>query len=382
MFELFNEVTVTNLSKKFLISLVVVLLLTVTNRINAQSDYLNSIKKIDIHTHIQSDAPYLRQIMDSLNFKLISVCYEGSDIERLNRQIEAAKVYTSEYPRYYGWITAFDLTERDKPNWTANVIKKLKSDFDNGAIGVKIWKDIGIGIKDANGNYIQVDDPMFTPIFEFIAQEGKTLLAHIGEPITAWMSPKPGTYWAKHPQYSNYDRPDKPSYSSIVATMDHIIERHPNLRIVGAHLASLEFDVDELAKRFDKYPNFAADIGGRTRYLMWQARGKVRAFFIKYQDRILYGTDKFGGLINEHGEDLSSEEIETSRNQILDRYDFFTTYYTTDKEIPWSDYIISDKPVEGATYTVKGLALPNEVLDKIYYENAVKWFPGVEKEYN
>lgn len=370
-----------NFISHLLILFIIALLFTPMQRNLAQSEYLDSIKKIDIHTHVQSDAPFLRQIMDSLNFKFATVCVGGLAPEKMNRQIEAAKEFCPKYPRYYAWITTFDLTDSDKPGWTEKVIKNLKDDFDHGAIGVKIWKDIGMELKDSEGNYIQVDDPMFTPIFNFIAKEGKTVLAHIGEPITAWMSPKPGNYWDKHPEYSFYDKADKPSYSDIMSARDHVIERHPDLRFVGAHLGSLEFDVDEMAKRFEKYPNFAVDIGGRTRYLLWQARGKVRSFLIKYQDRIMYSTDKFGGLINAAGEELSAEEIEMSRKQILKRYKFFSTYYATDEEIPWSDNIIGDNPVDGPTYTVQGLDLPKEVLDKIYYENAVKWFNGVEKDF-
>jgi predicted TIM-barrel fold metal-dependent hydrolase len=370
-----------------IIGLCIISLLFFSLNLFAQLDYLMSIKKIDAHVHIRSDAPYLRKILDDLNMKFCTICTGGLNLDRMNFQINVAKEITKEYPRYYAWLTTFDLTQRDDPDWADNVIKQLKEDFKNGAVGVKIWKDIGMEIKNAEGEYIQVDDPMFEPIFNFIEQEGKTVLAHLGEPIQAWMVPYlpvegvPGNYWTKHPEYSFWDKPELPSYNDIMAARDHVLERHPNLKFVGAHLGSLEFDVEEIIKRFDRYPNFAVGIGGRTRYLMWQARGKIREFFIKYQDRIMYGTDRSGGLIGRNGKAATPEDIEKSKSLILYRHDLFFRYYATDEEIPWGNYIYSDKPQPKPTYTVRGLALPKEVLDKVFYKNAIMWFPEIEKDF-
>jgi len=353
----------------------------------AQLDYLRKIKKIDVHTHISSDAPYLREIMDELNMKMITICVGGLNPKQMKAQIDSAKAFCARYPRYYGWVTTFDLTGRDEPRWVEKTIAQLKDSFDHGAVGVKIWKEIGMEIKNNKGEYIQVDDPLFDPIFDFIAAQGKTVLAHIGEPIDAWMpqypvtEERPGNYWAKHPQYSFWDKPELPSYSDIMAARDHVLEKHPNLKFVGAHLGSLEFDVNEIIKRLEKYPNFAVGIGGRTRYLMWQARGKVREFFIKFQDRIMYGTDRSGGLVKRKGVSMTTEDIEDSRKSILDRHDLFFRYYAGAQEIPWGNYVIGGKPLPEPTYTVQGLALPREVLDKIFYQNAVDWFPGVEKSF-
>jgi len=374
--------------KMILVMLGVFLLLFSSNSI-AQLEYLLSIKKIDVHVHISSDAPYLREIMDDLNMKFCTICTGGLNKERMDFQINSANEFCKENPRYYAWITTFDLTQRDDPNWVENVKKQFKRDFENGAVGVKIWKEIGMEIKNADGEYIQVDDPMFDPIFEFIAREGKTLIAHLGEPIQAWMPTHlpaegiPGNYWAKHPEYSFWDKPDRPSYNDIMAARDHVLAKHPDLKFVGAHLGSLEFDVDEIIKRLDRYPNFAVGIGGRTRYLMWQARGKVREFFIKYQDRIMYGTDRAGGLYKGLGQKdkMTENDIRDSRKSILDRHELFFRYYATDDDIPWGNYVIGGKPLPEPTYTVKGLALPKEILDKVFYENAAKWFPGVNKDF-
>ena len=102
-------------------------------------------------------------------------------------------------------------------------------------------------------------------------------------------------YFAAHPEYHGLLHPEIPNYEAQVAARDRMLERHPTLRVVGCHLGSLEYDVDELAKRLDKYPNLAVDLSARIVHLQIQPRDKVRAFLVKYQDRLLYGTDvQFG----------------------------------------------------------------------------------------
>jgi predicted TIM-barrel fold metal-dependent hydrolase len=348
---------------------------------NSNLEYLLKIKKIDIHTHVRGDQQYLKDILDSLNLKYCTICTIGSNPKTLSAQIDTAKRIYKKFPRYYGWVTTFDVSKRDETGWTDQVIKKLKDDFDHGAIGVKMWKAVGMEIRKANGAFLQLDDPIFDPIFEFIAREGKTLITHMGEPIQAWMPTytsddgMPRNYWAKHPEFSFWDKPDLPSYSDIMAARDHVLARHPNLRHVGAHLGSLEFDVDEIITRLENYPNFAVEIGGRTRYFMWQARGKIIDFFTRYQDRIMYGTDRGASTT------MTPEEIEETKREILYRNDLFFRYYATNDEIPWGNIIYDDKPQPKPSYTVMGINLPKEILDKVFYENAVHWFPGIEKDY-
>ena len=347
--------------------------------------FVKTIKKIDIHTHIGSDAAWFRDVLDSIDQKVCTICTGGTNPERMYKSIDTAQQLLNNNPRYYAWVTTFDLTGRDDPDWAENVINQLREDFRNGAVGVKVWKDIGMKITNRDGEYIQIDDPMFEPILRFIAEEDKTLIAHLGEPIDAWMPSniegKLQFYWSNHPEYHFWDKPEKPSYSDIMAARDHVLKKHPDLRFVGAHLGSMSYDVNEVIKRLDRYPNFAVEIGGRTRYLMWQARGKVRSFFIEYQDRILYGTDLSAGIFDTDGNHFSDKQMNTMKRSYLRRHDFFMRYYASDEIFPWANNIRGGKPVPEASYTVEGLALPKEVLEKVYYKNAVKWFPGLDKEY-
>ena len=367
----------------FTITTLFVLLISMPSCRNSQLDDVKSMKKIDVHMHIFSDEPSFRALLDEYNFKVNNLVTDADVLEPLtyNDQREIALATCIEKPRLYSWVTTFGVEKRNEPDWAENVIKQLKEDFDNGALGIKVWKQIGMKIKHPDGRYIQIDDPIFAPILEFIEKEGKTFIPHIGEPVQAWMLQRETDYWGKHPEWLMWDQPEKPSFNDCIAALDHVIRRYPDLRIVGAHLASLEFDVNEISKRLDIYPNFAVEIGGRVRQLMWQPSGKVRHFMMTYQDRIMYGTDMFSPLVDKPGGTPSAEEIEKRTAKFIKRTNIFLRYLATDDEFPWSDQIYDDEPAGEPTYVVSGLNLPKEVLYKIFYENPKKWFPGIEKDY-
>jgi predicted TIM-barrel fold metal-dependent hydrolase len=218
-------------------------------------------------------------------------------------------------------------------------------------------------LKSKAGKYLMPDDPVFEPIFDHIEAQNKTLYAHIAEPMAAWLpldpsNPDSGFYAEKTQRFwYMYGHPDRPSKAAILAARDHMLQRHPNLRVVGCHLGSMEEDVDDIAKRLDLYPNFVVDTAARVDDLMLQPREKVRAFLIKYQDRVLYGSDL--ELVPELGkpaEQLPDWEEAYARE--------------------WTYYATADTITTNEGRTVQGLALPESVLRKIYHDNAVKWVPG------
>jgi hypothetical protein len=175
------------------------------------------------------------------------------------------------------------------------VIATLDRTFDQGAVGVKIWKEIGIDIKDRNGKFILPDDPRFDPIYAHIAKRGKVLHAHLAEPIDAWRPLDPESahygYYSTNPEWHLYGKPEYPSHEAIIAARDNILKRHPTLVVLGAHLGSLEHDLEGIAARLDRYPNFHIEVSARTRNLTRHPSEKVRALFLKFPDRILYGVD-------------------------------------------------------------------------------------------
>ena len=130
------------------------------------------------------------------------------------------------------------------------------------------------------------DDPKFEPIYRDIASHGKTLMAHQAEPDVAWGPPDPSdpssSYYRENPQWYVAGRPGFPSKQKILDARDHVLANNPQLRMVGVHLGSMERDLDNIARHFDKYPNFAIDTAARMRYLMLMPPKEVRAFLIQY----------------------------------------------------------------------------------------------------
>jgi predicted TIM-barrel fold metal-dependent hydrolase len=226
-------------------------------------------------------------------------------------------------------------------------------------------------LKDPDGRYVMADDPRLDPVFSALAKQGRTLVAHLGEPRNCWLPLDKMTvegdrsYFAGHPEYHGLLHPEIPDYASQVAARDRMLERHPTLKVVGCHLGSLEYDVDELAKRLDRYPNLAVDLAARLVHLQIQPRDKVRAFLLKYQDRILYGTDlEFG-----RGSDAASADPGARLARLAKTYESDAAWLATDQEVA------ADNARAG--FKSRGVALPGQVLRKIYFENARKWYPGI-----
>ena len=201
--------------------------------------------------------------------------------------------------------------------------------------------------------------PRFQPIFQDIAAHNKTLIAHQAEPDVAWV-PDPKaidtSYYAEHPEWNMSMVAGAPSKATILRSRDHMLAENPGLRVIGAHLGSMEADVDLVAQRLDRYPNFAIDTAARVPHLTIQPRAKVRAFLIKYQDRVLYGTDS---------DILRKSDVKPSiadwQRQLTDDWRYFATADTFNYE----------------GHMVKGLDLPVPVLRKLYHDNALRWMPGL-----
>ena len=204
------------------------------------------------------------------------------------------------------------------------------------------------------------NDPVFDPIYKEIAAHHRTVVAHLAEPNSCWEAPNSASpdynYYRKHPEEYAYLHPEWPSKAAILAARDHILAENPKLRVVGAHLGSMEADVNQIAMRFDRYPNFAVDTAARVPYFMLQPQDKVRAFLLKYQDRILYGTD-----LELSPQDKTAEALKE---------------WTSTYERDWK-FFATDQTVEYNGHNIQGLGLPESVLRKLYHVNAVRWLPGI-----
>ncbi len=322
-----------------------------------------SVKKFDSHFHINiEDTTAIHQAARD-NFRLLTVNVETSYYPTIEAQRDVAVKLVNQFPDQISYATSFSVKNWDSPTWQQETLDYLKESIDQGAIAVKVWKTIGMELRDKDGSFVMMDDPRFTPILDFIEENKITLIAHLGEPRNAWLPAEEMTvagdksYFTEHPEYHMYLHPEYPSYEDQINARDNVLQRHPNLKVIAAHLASLEWNVDELAKRLDAYPNLVVDMAARISHLQhqsvleWQ---KVHDFMIKYQDRLVYATDH--SIRNPDGLQRQNESIHNGR--IRD-----WTYFTTNEEM-------TIPSVEGA---FKGLKLPKQVIDKIYFENASKW---------
>lgn len=321
-----------------------------------------AIHPIDVHVHIFKSDPAFQSMLDQLHLKLLNILVMD-DTQPYRKQLAAQVDVALELVRsghgHIAWCTTFDPYKFDSPSFTADAIRQLDKNFSEGAIAVKIWKNIGMELKH-NGKFVFADDPKFEPIYKDIARHGKTLMAHQAEPDVAWGPPDPSdpswSYYQENPQWFLYKKPGVPTKQQILQARDHVLAMNPNLRMVGVHLGSMEKDLDNIAQHLDQYPNFAIDTAARMEYLMIAPREKVRAFLIKYQDRVLYGTDL---------------DVLPDANVQEDLKDWRSTYARD-----WK-FLATDETLEYNGKKIRGLALPRPVLQKIFRTNAQHWIPGL-----
>jgi predicted TIM-barrel fold metal-dependent hydrolase len=333
----------------------------------ADLNALAKIDPIDTHIHIFQDSPAVYALLKRLNMHVVNICvvsrHDDPFLSTLEPQFRMAMTVYAHTQGRAQVCTTFDPYKFENPRFADEAIDQLNEHFREGAVAVKIWKNMGMELKWPSGKYVMPDDPVFEPIYQDIAAHNKTMIAHLAEPNSCWESmeemgpnnPDYG-YYKKYPFWHMYGKPGAPSKAEILAARDHLLEENPHLRVIGAHLGSMELDVDEMAKRFDRYSNFSVDTAARVHYLMDQPGEKVRAFMIKYQDRVVYGTD--GGV--RPGSDAASQLKDMEYRFAMD----------------WK-YFATDETFQYQGLNVQGLKLPQEVLRKLYHDNAVSWIPGV-----
>ena len=322
-----------------------------------------AIHPIDVHVHVFKTDPAFQKLLEGLNLKVMNILVMDdteSFRKQLQPQIDDALQLVRSSRGHVVLCTTFDPYKIDSPSFTADAIEQINRNFAQGAVAVKIWKNIGMEIKDSSGQYIMADDPRFEPIYKDIADHGKTLMAHQAEPDVAWGPPDPSdpssSYYQENPQWYVAGRPGFPSKQKILEARDHVLANNPQLRMVGVHLGSMERDLDNIARHLDKYPNFAIDTAARMRYLMLMPPKDVRAFLIKYQDRVLYGTDL------DFLADASPAEVVEDWN----------SSYAMD----WN-FLATSETFNFRGKQVHGLNLPPAVLKKIFHDNAIHWIPGL-----
>ncbi|GJI89693.1 hypothetical protein [Duganella hordei] len=326
----------------------------------------DQVPKIDAHLHLHGenqDAWLALARKD--NFRALTINVDYPDFPPLDQQRRVASALAHGHPRQVAWAATFSTDGFEKPEWGAATLKDLDGALADGAVGVKVWKNIGMSLRDGQGKLVMVDDPRFDQVFNGLAQRGVMVLGHQGEPHNCWLPLEQMTvnndreYFKEHPAYHMYAHPEMPSYEEQMAARDHLLDKHPDLRFTGVHLASLEWDVDRLARFLDAHPGVNVDVAARIGQLQYQSqrdRKRVRAFLIKYQDRLMYGSD------------LAQSAEQDDAGFVAD----VDTVWRRD----WRYFVTADSfAVPELDRPVRGLALPRAVVDKLYRINAEKAYP-------
>jgi predicted TIM-barrel fold metal-dependent hydrolase len=325
----------------------------------------SSVKKIDTHIHLNTlQESFIHQAAAD-NIQFLDIVDDRPFGIPMNEQEAIAIHQIKAFPHQISFATTFSTAHFEQPGWQGEAIDSLKSAFQQGAIAVKVWKNIGMALKDKAGRFVMVDDDRFDSIFNFLEQNNVPVIGHLGEPRECWLPLDKMVlhkgYYSEHPEYHMFLHPEYPSYEQQVAARDHLLEKHPNLKFIGAHLGSLEWSLDELAKRLDKFPNMAVDLARMSDLFLhakndWQ---KTHDFFMKYQDRLLYATD-----IQVNQSDDSAANNKRMHDARIRYWTFFATRAKQDDRVIGS---------------FEGLQLPAAVIDKIYYQNARRWLPDFVK---
>jgi predicted TIM-barrel fold metal-dependent hydrolase len=336
---------------------------------NYELDDFNKIRKIDAHVHDNSESNAFSEIASNDRFKILSINVDYPDFPNVEFQQKVARQHLKDYRTVFAYASTFYLNGWDETGWTDKVINHLDSTFKDGATAVKFWKNIGMVFKDKSGEYIMLDDEKLDPVFNYLISKDIPVVVHCGEPRDCWlavdkmMSNDMKEYFSKHPQYHMFLHPEMPTYDDQINARNRMLGKHPDMKFMGAHIGSLEWSVEEVAKFLDKYPNATVDLAARMDYLQLQSQkdwDKVHNFFCKYKDRILYGTDLIIGP-----KDDTTVFKQVANDKWLSDWKYLAT-----------DLTMSVNAVEGE---FKGLALPKEVIDKIYFSNAAKLFHSAWK---
>jgi predicted TIM-barrel fold metal-dependent hydrolase len=309
---------------------------------------------IDVHNHV-NDAAGIDQhmapervveVMNNTNVKTI-VILTGMWGDKLQHVVDEM---VKPYPGRFIVFSQIDWSKIDDPNFSQEMVAQLRDAVSRGARGLKVLKDLGLGVRDKTGKLITVDDSRLDPVWEECGRLGIPVSIHVTDP-EAFFHPIDNTNeryeeLTEHPDWSFYGN-RYPSKESILAARDRVFARHPHTTFVALHMANWPENLNYVSGVLDQYPNVMVEFGAREAELGRQPR-RAREFFLKYQDRIMFGTD------NE-----VTEPMYRNHFRWLETADEYFDYWGYPGQGRWKIY---------------GMELPDPVLEKIYHRNAERMF--------
>jgi predicted TIM-barrel fold metal-dependent hydrolase len=307
---------------------------------------------IDAHNHTGITAGNIDQMirdMDALNLRVLIHLTPGSDPADVKARVDFIR--SSAHPDRFRVFANVDWRNADAPGWAAKATADLEQSVRNGAIGLKIAKNLGLSTVKTDGSRLHVDDPILKPIWDLCARLDIPVIIHTAEP-QEFFSPLDmhNERWLELALFEdrrNY-MPGRPTFEELMGERDRMYAANPKTRYIGAHFNWYANDLGRAAKQLDERPNLVLETGAILYDLGRQPRA-ARRFFEKYQDRILFGKDAFA----------ASE------------FPYYWRVFETEDE--YFDYYRDYH----AFWKLYGLGLPDEILKKVYYKNALRWIKGL-----
>ena len=309
---------------------------------------------IDVHNHV-NDArsadehmppDEVVQIMDATNVRT-AVILTGAWGDRLQRVVDEM---VKPHPGRFMVFTQIDWSRIDAPDFGGKMVEQIDDAVRRGARGLKVLKEFGLQIRDKSRRLVAVDDPRLDPVWEECGRLGIPVAIHVSDP-EAFFHPVDASNeryeeLIEHPDWSFHGH-GFPRKEEIIAARDRMFARHPRTTFISLHVANWPEDLDYVSALLDRLPNVVVEFGAREAELGRQSR-RAREFFIKHQDRILFGTD-------------NPPKLEMYRNHFrwLETGDEYFDYWGYPRQGRWKIY---------------GMQLPDAVLEKVYHLNAERVF--------
>lgn len=308
---------------------------------------------IDVHNHQfqmgSMDLNTLTVEMDKLNMKVM-VNLSGGNGAQLQKMIDNAK---TNKPGRFIVFANIDFKGVGEPGWGERAAQQLEQDVKNGANGLKIYKSLGFSVKDINGNRVTVDDERLDPIWKKAGELKIPVLIHTADPKSFW-DPLDNTNerWLELIINPNRKRgADNPvPWETLIEEQHRLFRKHKNTTFIAAHFGWYPNDLQKLSTLLDELPNVVVEFGAVIAELGRQPK-MAKAFFTKYQDRILFGKDSW----------VPSE---------------YATYF---RVLETEDEYFSYHKKYHAYWAMYGMGLPDAILKKVYYKNALRIIPNIDK---
>lgn len=308
---------------------------------------------IDVHGHqyrmAEQDLAPVIAAMDTLNMGIM-VNLSGRSGENLMQSVQNIK---DNYPNRFVVFANVNFEGVGEEGWAEKAVNQLAEDCKNGARGLKVYKSLGLRNEDTDGNRIAVNDPRLDPIWAKCGELGIPVLIHTADPKPFWDEfDADNERWLELKTRPRRKRgADNPApWEQLIAEQHAMFKKHPNTTFINAHMGWFANDLGKLGELLDEMPNMNVGIGAIIAELGRQPRF-AKAFFIKYQDRILFGKDSW-----------KPEEFPT----------YFRVLESDDEYFPYHKKY-------HAFWPMYGLDLPDDVLKKVYYKNALRIVPGLDK---